>query len=82
MQNWGEKIFSNQQLGMRFYMRQVMIMVLYSTLPYKKNLLVNSKMFTRSNFHKYMYSCRNGNARFQIYHVLLGKRWHSSLLDV
>jgi len=37
MQNWGEKIFSNQQLGMRFYVRQVMVMVLeYSTLPYQK----------------------------------------------
>jgi len=37
MQNWGEKIFSNQQLEMKFYVRQVMIMVLeYSTLPYKK----------------------------------------------
>jgi len=36
MQNWGEKIFSNQQLGMKFYVRQVMIMVLeYSTLPYQ-----------------------------------------------
>ena len=36
MQNWGEKIFKNQQLGMKFCVRQVMIMVLeYSTLPYQ-----------------------------------------------
>jgi len=36
MQNWGKKIFSNQQLGIKFYVRQVMIMVLeYSTLPYQ-----------------------------------------------
>ena len=27
MQTWGEKIFSNQQLGMRFYISIVMIMV-------------------------------------------------------
>jgi hypothetical protein len=28
MQNWGERIFSNQQLGMRVYIKIVMIMVL------------------------------------------------------
>jgi len=27
MQKWGEKIFSNQQLGMRFYVSILMIMV-------------------------------------------------------
>jgi len=28
MQNWGERMFSNRQLGMRVYMGIVMVMVL------------------------------------------------------
>jgi len=28
MQNWGERIFSNQLLGMRFYTRVVVVMAL------------------------------------------------------
>jgi hypothetical protein len=36
VQNWGERIFSNRQLGMRLYIRKVMIMVLDSKICHIK----------------------------------------------
>ena len=37
MQNWEERVFSNLQLGMRNYVRIIMIMMLeYRTLAHKK----------------------------------------------
>jgi len=34
MQNWGERIFSNRQLGMRVYMKIVMIVALEESKLY------------------------------------------------
>jgi len=47
-----------------------------------KNLVVNSTMFRYQNIHKYTWTSSDGKIHNQIDHVLLDRRWHSSVLDV
>jgi len=47
-----------------------------------KNLVVTSKMFPHRNIHKYTWTSPDDKTHNQIDHVLIGRRWHSSVLDV
>ena len=47
-----------------------------------KNLFVLSTMFHRWNIHKYTWTSPDGKTHIQIEHVLIDRRWHSSVLDV
>ena len=47
-----------------------------------QNLVVNSKMFPHRNIHKYTWTSADGKTHNQIDHVLIDRRWHSSVLDV
>jgi len=47
-----------------------------------KNLVVKSMMFPHQNVHKYTWTSPDGKTHNQIDHVLIGRRWHSSVLDV
>ena len=47
-----------------------------------KNLVVKSTMFPHRNIHKYTWTSPDGKTHKQIDHVLIGRRWHSSVLDV
>ena len=47
-----------------------------------KNLVVKSTMFTHRNIHKYTWTSPDGKTHNQIDHVLIVRRWHSSILDV
>ena len=47
-----------------------------------KNLVVKSRMFPHRNIHKYTWTSPDGKTHNQIDHVLIGRRWHSSVLDV
>jgi len=47
-----------------------------------KNLVVKSTMFPQQNIHKYTWTSPEGKIHNQIDHVLIDKRWHSSVLDV
>ena len=47
-----------------------------------KNLVVKSRMFPHRNIHKYTWTSRDGKTHSQIDHVLIVRRWHSSVLDV
>ena len=47
-----------------------------------KNLVVKSTMFPHRNIHKYTWTSPDGKTHNQIDHVLIGRRWHSSILDV
>jgi endonuclease/exonuclease/phosphatase family metal-dependent hydrolase len=47
-----------------------------------KNLVVQSTMFPHRNIHKYTWTCPDGKTHNQIDHVLIDRRWHSSILDV
>ena len=47
-----------------------------------KNLVVKSMMFAHRNFHKYTWTSPDEKDHNQIDHVLIDRRWHSSILDV
>ena len=47
-----------------------------------KNLVVKSTMFPHQNIHKYAWTSPYAKTHNQIDHVLIGRRWHSSVLDV
>ena len=46
------------------------------------NLVVKSTMFPHRNIHKYTWTSPDGKTHNQIDHVLIGRRWHSSVLDM
>jgi hypothetical protein len=47
-----------------------------------KDLVVKSTMFPHHKIHKYTWTSPEGNTQNQIDHVLIDRRWHSSILDV
>jgi hypothetical protein len=47
-----------------------------------KNLVVKSTMFPHRNIYKYIWNSPDGQTHKQIDHILIDKRWHSSILDV
>ena len=47
-----------------------------------KNLVVKSMMFPHQNIHKYTWPFPDGKTHNQTDHVLIDRRWHSSVLDV
>jgi len=47
-----------------------------------KNLGVKSAMFLHRNIHKYTWTSTDGKTQNQIDHLLIDRRWHSSILDV
>jgi hypothetical protein len=47
-----------------------------------KNLVVKSNMFLQLNIHKYTWTSADGKIHNQVDHILIDRRWHSSVLDV
>jgi hypothetical protein len=52
------------------------------TFATPRNLVVKSTIFPHRNIHKYTWPSPDGKTNNQIDHVLIDKRWHSSILDV
>jgi hypothetical protein len=50
--------------------------------PTSKNLVVKSTMFMHQNNQKHTWTSHDGQTHNQIDQILIGRRWHSSLLDV
>jgi hypothetical protein len=46
-----------------------------------KKLLVKSKMFPLRNMHKYTWTSADEKTHKQIDHILIDKRWNSSIID-
>jgi hypothetical protein len=47
-----------------------------------KDLVVKSTMFPHRNIHKYTWTSPDGKTHNQNGHVLIDRRWHSSIFDV
>jgi len=47
-----------------------------------QNLVVKSTMFPRRNIHKHTWNSPDCKTHNQVDHVLIDRRWHSSVLDV
>jgi len=47
-----------------------------------KSLVVKSTMFPHRNIHKQIWTSPDGKTYKQIDHILIDKRWHSSIRDV
>jgi len=47
-----------------------------------KNLVVTSMMFPHQNVQKYTWTYHDGKTHNHIDHILINRRWHSSMLDV
>jgi hypothetical protein len=46
------------------------------------NLVVKSTMFPHRSIHKYTWTSPDGKTHYQIDHILIDRRRHSSILDV
>jgi hypothetical protein len=51
-------------------------------LTTSKNLVVKSSMFPHQNIHKYSWISPNGNTHNQTDHILIDRRWYSSIPNV
>jgi len=47
-----------------------------------KNLVVKSPMFPHQNVNRYTWTSPDGKTHNQIGHILIDRRWHSSMLNV
>jgi hypothetical protein len=47
-----------------------------------KDLVVTSMMFSHQNIHKCNWTSPDGKTHNQIDHILIDRRWHSSILNV
>jgi len=81
MQKWGNKIFSNQQLGTKGHQDSNANGVRTANYATSKNL-VKSTIFLHRNIHKYTGTTPDGKTHNQIDHILIDMRWHLSILDV
>ena len=45
-------------------------------------LVVKSTIFPHQNLRKYTWTCPDGKTHNQIDHIMIDRRWHSSMLDV
>jgi hypothetical protein len=83
MQEWGEREYFNPPIGNESPHQDGnnngFRIVNFSTL---KNLFVESTMFPHRNIHTYTMTSPDGKKHKQIDHILLDKRWHSSILCV
>jgi hypothetical protein len=80
--NWGERIFSHRQLGMRVYLSMVMVMVLERTLRHINNIAVkHDSTFPHRNIRKYSWTAPGGKTDYQIVHILIDTRWNKELFN-
>ena len=47
-----------------------------------KNLVVKSMIFLHRNIHKYTWTSPDGKTHSQMDHIMIDRRWYSSIFDV
>jgi hypothetical protein len=70
----GEEIFSNRHLGI--------VMFSKSKLRHIKKLVVKRTLFPHRNIHNYIWTSPDGKTHNQIDHILIDRRWNSSIQHV
>jgi len=65
---------------MKVYIRIVIIMMLEQCILQHKNLFVKGTIFPPLNLHKCNWNPPNGKNHNQTDHILIDRRWHSSIL--
>ena len=82
MQKWGENIFEltvgNESVHQDSNDNGAGIV----NFAKSKNLVVKRMMFLHRNIHKYTWTSPDGKTHNYIDHMLIDRRWHSSILDV
>ena len=82
MQKWGENIFQPTIGQKSLHQGSNDNGVKRVNLAKSKNLVVKKTMFPHKNIRKYTWTSPDGKTHNQIDHVLIDRRWHSSVLDV
>jgi len=82
MQKWGERTFSSQQLDRSLHQGNNDNGVRLVNFATSQNLVVKCTMFAHRKIHKYTWTSPDGKTHNQIDHILIDRRWHSSVLDV
>jgi len=82
MQKWGETIFKPTIGQESLYQDSNDNGVRLVNFATSQNLVVKSTMFRHRNIHKYTWTSPDGKTNNHIDHVLMDRRWQSSVLDV
>jgi hypothetical protein len=82
MQEWGENVFKptigNGSLHQDINDNGVEIL----NFATSKNLVAKLMMFPNRNFHKYTWASADGKTHKHIDHILIDRRWNSTILDI
>jgi hypothetical protein len=79
---WGENIFKPTIVNVSLHQDSNDNGVRIVNFATSKNLIVKSTMFQHRNTHEYTWTSPDGQTHNQIDHILIDRRWHSSILDV
>ena len=82
MQKWEKRISSNRHLGISLKEDSNDNAVRIVNFATSQNLVVKSTMFPHRNIHKHTWTSPDGKTHNQIEHILIDRRWDSSILDV
>jgi len=78
----GENIFKSTIENESLHRNSNDIYVRTVTIATSKNLVVESTLFLHRNIHKYTWTSPDVKTDNQFDHMVIHRRWHSSILDV
>jgi hypothetical protein len=82
MQKWGKRILPPTIGNESLHQDSNDNAVTAANIATSKNLVVESMMFPHRKIHKYTWTSPDGKTDNHIDHILIDRRWHSSIFDV